>query len=156
MRVTAALHAEPRLRPRRDVRGHDHRGPTEEREWRRQHSLVPDLHELGNPYLLLLSQQRHGIRTSRGRLPGSERRARQLLSSLAPGGDPLLGRVMGNDGKNRVGLFHSGADLQRDGAPASLAVGLVNVDPSAGPGQTAQGARSGAFRSSGLGAAQVA
>src|SRR3954453_9569707 len=75
MGIAAELHANAGLRAVGEVRGHEVRRAAVEREGRGHHAPVADRHELLNPALRLLVQQRNRVRALRRRLPVAVARA---------------------------------------------------------------------------------
>ena len=96
MRITTHLHPKPRTGRRRKIGRHDQRSTAIERERRDQHPPVADRHQLGNPRLRLLLQQRDRIRAMRHRLETGMAGARHLRPGRAPPRHPLRNAQMGH------------------------------------------------------------
>ena len=135
MGVTAHLHRHARHRGRCQIGRHDQRGAPVERERRDQHPPVPDGHQLGNPALRLLLQQRDWIRAAWRGLPSSVARPGRLVASgPAPGQALIHGQVLTSPGRRKrrtpravaSGESSSGEVCTRRHAGPSRAICLVN------------------------------
>ena len=93
VRVTAALHTQPRARRLREIRRHDRRATAVERERRDDHAPVADRHQLGHARRVLLLQDPDRVRTPVGGRPLAVRLQRHRLALGATLGHTRLDRL---------------------------------------------------------------